>query len=178
MYQETVHEDVRSLLFDHQDFFQPATSNIMDIRKALEWLEAFLLRYEGFNLPNGLMGIHRTRKMAFQRLGDPDRMALEEAEIEKLEKVVPERLGALVGVRRSKPSLGLPAKLGGDVDAELRFALDIEEDNFFMDWYGAAGNKSQTRLRALQKLLDYMIMDLDDGLVAMDLRIVTRISIH
>ena len=166
VYQETVEEDVRSLLFDQQDFFQSAAGNITDIRKALEWLETFLERYKGFNLPNGLMGIHQVRKVAYLRLGDPTRMAQEEAEVKKLESAIPEQLGALVGVRRSKAPLALLSKSNGDSKVEMKFALDVEEDNFFTDWHRTSGDTEQRRVQALQKLRDLIITDLEIGVIA------------
>lgn len=126
-YQEMVLEDIRSLLFDQQDFFQYAARNVTDIRKALEWHDNFLERYEGFNLPNGLMGIHRVRKVAYQRLGNPERMAQEDAEVKKLENAVPERIGSLVGVRRATAGSSLQSQSNGDSKAELRFALRNEQ---------------------------------------------------
>ena len=166
VYQETVQEDIRNLLFDRQDFFQYAARNITDMQKALEWLNSFLERYQGFNLPNGLMSIHRIRKIAYQRLGDLERMKQEEAEIKKHENTVPERVGTLVGVRRSKVATVLPSQPNGDSKAELRFALDIEEDNFFTDWYHTAGDTERRRQLALQKLLEWMIVDMENGVIA------------
>lgn len=54
------------------------------------------------------MRIHRIRKIAYQRLGDPEKMNQEEAEIKKLENTVPERVGTLVGVRRSIAASAIP----------------------------------------------------------------------
>ena len=166
IYQETVQEDARDLLFDQQDFFQYAARNVTDLQKALEWLDSFLERYPGFNLPNGLMSIHQTRKIAYQRFGDPKKMAQEEAEIKKLKDTVPERIGTLVGVRRSKAPSTPPGHPFSNSKAELKFALDIEEENFFTDWHHAAGDNETKRLLALQKLLEWIIIDLDKGSIS------------
>jgi len=165
-YQEMVLEDIRSLLFDHQDFFQYAARNVTDIRKTLEWHDNFLERYAGFNLPDGLMGIHRNRKIAYQQLGDPERMAQEDAEVKKLENATPERFGRLVGVRRAEAGSTVPSQPNGDSEAEMRFALDIEEDNFFTEWYHTIGDTEPRRYLAFKKLLEWMIMDLKTGVIA------------
>lgn len=165
-YQEMVLEDIRSLLFDQQDFFQYAARNVTDIRKALEWHDNFLERDEGFNLPNGLMGIHRVRKVAYQQLGNPERMAQEDAEVKKLENAVPERIGSLVGVRRATAGSSLQSQSNGDSKAELRFALDIEEDNFFTNWYHTINDTERRRHLAFTVLLEWMMMDLRSGVIA------------
>ena len=168
VYQETLQEDVCGLLFDQQDFFQYAAKITADSQNAMEWLGNFLERYPGFNLPNGLMGIHRIRKLAYQRLADPKRVAQEEDEIKKLETAVPERFGTLVGVRRSNAASTVAQNPTDGSDVELRFALDIEEESFLADWhYTMSDNESRWRL-ALHKMLEWMIADLDDGVVSAD----------
>ncbi len=165
-YQEIVLQTARDLLFDQLDFFQYAARNVTDTRKALEWLENFLERYTGFNLPDGLMGIHRFRKIAYQRLGDLERMAQEEAKVKELENTVPERVGTLVGVRRSKAVSAIQSQPNGDSKAELKFALDIEEENFFTDWYHTVNDTETRRRLASQKLLEWMMMDLKNGVIS------------
>ena len=44
--------------------------------------------------------------------------------------------------------------------------MDIEEDNFFTEWYHTIGDTEPRRYLAFKKLLEWMIMDLKTGVIA------------
>ena len=162
--QETIQEDIKGLLFGQSPLFMDASENVTDLRKVLEWLDGFEKQYKTFNLPDGLMFIHTRRQLAYMRLGEHEKQAQEEARIEKLKDMVPTRIGALVGTRKPKHVTSKPLQ-GDNPQAELSFSLDIEEDNFYMEWVGTAGKYKATELHAMKLVLQWMLADMKNGTV-------------
>ena len=160
--QEYIQEDIRTLFSDHGTKFLDSTNNVVDVRKALEWLDGFAEKYKDFNLPNGLSNMNRWRKLAYKRLGDRDGEAQADVEIERVKSSIPTTIGRLVGVRQLKPA---PSSKS-ESKAESAFPLDLAEDNFYMEWYDVAGNSDAKKATAMGVFLQWILADMKKEVVS------------
>ena len=160
LYQKNVQEDIRQLLSHQVRLFTDARRDIRDIAKALEWLDDFSEKNKNFNIPTQLVNLHQWRKGAWQRLGNSRKEREEEAILKALKGTEPGKLGVLVGVRKSDtvPS-GTKVNV---VDHKYisEFPLEIEDDNFFTEWFGVAGDSEATKEKAMSLALTWMLADL------------------
>ena len=160
-FQEFVLEDIRTLFADYGTKFLKSTNNVLDILKALEWLDGFVEKYKDFDLPIKLSDLNNWRKMAYIRLGDREREAQAVAEIEKVKSSIPIEIGRLVGVRQSK-SAQTNRSSTFESKAESDFPLDLAEDNFYTEWYDTAGNSEAKKATAMRVLLRWMSADIEE----------------
>ncbi|KAL9125548.1 MAG: hypothetical protein Q9217_005259 [Psora testacea] len=168
LYQITVQENVKNLLFDQLCLFTDNIGDASDIVKALEWLDAFLLQNKGFNLPSDLIRLHRWRRWAWKRLGDPKKEAYEAAQIEKLNSSGPPDAGAFVGVRETKIALPNISLSNHGPKLELEFPSDPQGGEFLRDWIDKIGDSEAIQLKAMQLLLQWIVADLKSGVIQED----------
>lgn len=167
LYQETVQEDIRSLLFSQRALFGDAASNLRDSAKALEWVDDFMEKNQEFNLPKELHTIHSWRRSIWTSLRDSKRLQQALVEIENLESSIPRNSGVLVGVRRQIAPSGI-SQVDSDPKSELAFPLDLDEDNFLVAWSGVHGDYDATRRKAMELLLQWLLADLQSGVIQRD----------
>lgn len=168
VYEEKVQENVRSLLLDQLYFFTDATNNVTDLIKALEWIDHFMEKYKDFNIPSGLIDMHRWRETAWMRLNDSSKKAQELEKVEKFTGSGPTHYGRLVGVRQLGINTSNSPIHAVDPKFESSFPLDIDEDNFRKEWNGTDGDSDATQLKAMQLTLRWILSDIGDGVIQKD----------
>ena len=163
-YQQRVLEDIRGMLSDQAPLFTEASSySAADSNKVLEWLDGFEKKYPEFNVPQGLEFIARRRRIIYTHRRQPDKQQEEEAKLERLKGMVPGRIGPLVAVRKPKSA---ETSRDDHPTAEAAFEVDIDEDNFFMTWVDVAGKSKETREKALQFLVHWMVYDFNAEVIS------------
>ena len=167
-YQETIQENIKSLVFDQRRLLMNALSEVRDIVKALEWIDYFMEKYGDFNLPGELESIHRWRKNAWIRLGDSIKASQEDNKSENFRSGAPVAYGALVGVRQSGTIPSNPPLDKVDPKFELAFPLDVDEDNFYLGWVTIAGDHNARRIKAMQLTLQWIAEDVKNGVIQME----------
>ena len=166
-FQENVLEDIYGLLKDQSPLFAEASFNsLIESNKVLEWLAGFEKKYPDFAIPNGLKTIYSRRKIIYTARHDTGKQAQEEAKIEKIQDKVPTSYGPLVAVR--KPRTAPIYDTGDAPKAGIAFPMDIDEDNFFMEWVDVAGKTEETKLKALEHLTEWMLADLTTSVISED----------
>lgn len=166
-YQERVQENICSLLADQLGLFHVAYTNVTDLIKALEWVDHFMEKYKDFNIPRDSINVHRFRELAWMTLNNSEKRARERAEVERLTGRGPTHYGTLVGVRQSKVTSNSPLT-AADPNFESEFPLDLDEDNFYKEWIRIEGNIDATQLKAMQLTRQWILNDIEDGVIQKD----------
>lgn len=164
MFQKTIQEDIRGLLFSQRVFFDDALNGLSDSLKALEWVDDFMEQNKDFNAPNELHTIHTWRKTIWGKLGDLRRVEQATAEIGVLESSIAQNKGVLLGVRRQNfPSA--VSSVDSDSRFEIEFPLDLDENNYLNAWSGLHGDYDATCRKAMKLLLQWLSADVQTGTV-------------
>ena len=163
LYQKTVQEDMRRLLFDQLQLFNAVNRGVWDVAKALEWLDDFMENNPNFNLPAELISLHRCRRLAWGRLGNSEKERDEKKILEKLEENEPSQYGVLVGIRKSESVVPEMKFDTADLKVMLGFPIDIKDDNWLGEWVGVAGDSKATKQKAMKLMLEWILNDLKTG---------------
>jgi CHAT domain-containing protein len=165
VYMETVTKSIFELLMCEESFVRGLINDPRNARKAWEWLKGFTTEYKYFDIPVGLLSIESLRKAIAG--GTPSEheyknMLISPERLKKAEELAPRKFGSLVGVT------SLRSTSGNKIHDPSAGVQDLDEENWFQTWIPGVDNSKETTIKAMQLLMEWLIADIDEGLLEQD----------
>jgi len=164
-YQEQVTGNILGMVIDQYRVSQHVQYSQRNPRDLLEWIDEFFFKYPSFHLPESVYTLHETRRMILLQLQtDSESVEQSHQKIAEISELLPTKFGPLIGVR--------PANNGGIAAAKdgsgqfLQGSYNGErEQNFWSDWWLIIGDVKKMSMTALRLLQQWMMEDLEDGII-------------
>ncbi|KAF9771277.1 hypothetical protein IL306_011091 [Fusarium sp. DS 682] len=162
-YDQMVSEDICDLVHHHVSLINFTLSTLVDRQRALEWVDAFFVKYPHFDAPAVRALLCRSKESLLRSLRRLQEAQEVNEEASRLEASVPPP-GKWRPMRKGQPTpttKSTTASVQSDAQPQLRD--EDGEETFYWGWSNAVGDQEKIKDMAVQLVLKWLLEDIAAG---------------